>query len=176
MYTVNAEKREKTTKAKKIRKNGMIPCSISDGKKNETILIQISEGEARKLLKNKGKGGRVLLNCGSDSYETILKYIEIIQLNNQIENMVFQLLNEEEYISSFASIRLTNEDKIQAMIYQVVKEIPYKALPQDLVEEVEIDLTTIRQGSSLMLKDLPIAKNEKLQFLLKQDNVIVGIS
>ncbi len=177
MYTLNVEKRDLAIKAKKIRKNGMVPCSISDGKKSESIHIQIPENDAKKLLREKGKGGKVLIKCkDSESYQVIIKSVVMKQLNNEIENITFQLLNENEYVSSFARIILKNKDKVPTMVYQLVTEIPYRALPQDLVEEVIIDLGKLEQGKGLTLKDLPIWKDSSLQISMGENTSIVSIS
>lgn len=177
MYTLNVKKRDLQIKAKKIRKNGMIPCSISDGQKKESILIQLADGEAKKLLKNKGRGGRVSLNCSDgETYNVIIKDFVSSHLDDSIENITFQLLNENEYVNSFVRVILTNREKIQAMVYQSVTEIPYKALPQDLVEKIIIDLTELQRESKLMLKDLSIWSNKNLKFSMKEETLIVNIS
>lgn len=177
MYELLYEKRDLKVKAKKIRKNGMIPCNILDGKKKETLHIQVMDGDARKLLREKGKGGVISLKSNDgDSYHVIIKDISVMSLNNEIENITFQLLNEDEYVNSFARIILKNKDMAQTMINQVITEIPYRSLPQDLVEEVQIDLSVMKSGTGLALKNLPIWNNDKLSFGLKEDTVIVYIT
>ncbi|MDD3239990.1 MAG: hypothetical protein PHW47_07905 [Lachnospira sp.] len=176
MYTLNVEKRAPEIKAKKIRQKGMVPCSISDGKNHETILIQIPESVAKKLLRYKSKGNQVELVCGDDTYTTIIKEVSTTPLSNQIENIAFQRLHEDEYVNSYARVVLKNKDKIQKMVYLSVPEIPYKALTQDLVEEVEIDLTTIKPGTGMMLRELSIWGNEKLKIMMKGDKSIVQVA
>ncbi len=177
MYELNFEKRDLSVKAKKIRKNGMVPCNILDGKKKETIHIQVLDGDARKLLRDKGKGGAVSLKSSDgDNYHVIVKEIDIMSLNNQLENITFQLLNEDEYVNSFARIILRNKDLVQTMVNQLLTEIPYRSLPQDIVEEVEIDLSVVKSGTGLYLKDLPIWKNDKLSIELKEDTAILYIT
>lgn len=176
MYTLNVEMRDLNTKSKNIRKNGMVPCIISNGKTNETILIQIPDGEVKKLLRSKGRGGKIVLNCDGASYNVMMKEIISMHSSNQIEHITFVLLNEDEYVNSFARVILKNKDKIQSLIYQPVKEIPYKALSQHLVEEVEIDLATLKPGAKLMLTDLSIWDDKNLKILMKDDSTILSIS
>ncbi len=177
MYELIYEKRHTNEKAKKIRKNGMVPCSIVDGKKKETLHIQVLEGDIRKLLREKGKGGLVSLKSkDGEDYHVIIKEIDINSLSNQIESITFQLLNENEYVNSFARIILKNKDLVQTRINQLKTEIPYRSLPQDLVEEVVIDLSIIKSGTGISLKELPIWKNEKLSIEQKEDTAILYIT
>lgn len=176
MYTIKAEVRDLEVKAKRLRKIGLVPCSISDGLTHETMFIQIPEGEVRKLLREKSLGGKVRLDCGEKQFDTIIREVAVMPLKDQIESITFQLLNEHEFVSSFAKVKLTNQEKIQTMIYLMVKEIPYKALPKDLVEQVEVDVTKLKPGTSLLLRDMPIWQNENLQMILAEDRAIVNLA
>lgn len=176
MYTIDVEKRDSAIKAKKLRKNGIVPCSISDGKSKETQLIQISEGSAKKLLKEKGKGGNVLIHCEDQTYNVIIKEIEHNQLNNQIETITFQCLNENEYVNSTARVVLINRDKVPTLVQQSVEEIPYCALAQDLIEEIVIDLAKMSSGSTLKIKDLCIWTNKKIKVRMNEENLVLHVS
>ena len=100
MYILNVEKRELNKKAKAIRKNGKIPYNISEGKADETVMIQIPEGEGKRLLKNKGRGGKVLLQCDGEEYRVLIKDAVINHLEDRIETITFQRWEEKEYVNS----------------------------------------------------------------------------
>jgi large subunit ribosomal protein L25 len=54
-------------------------------------------------------------------------------------------------------------------------EIPYKALPADMVESVTVDLEGMEIGDSVSLADLDIAKNDAIELLIEADSPVVNI-
>lgn len=176
MYQLNVEKRDMKIKVKKLRRDGLIPCSILNGITADTIHVQVPEVDLRKLLKSKGRGGKALLICDNSEYEVIIKDISYLHVNDQLETVTFQNLVKNVYINSFARVNLLNRDKIQKAVYMAVKEIPYRALPGDLIEEVDIDLAQLRDHSVVYLKDLPIWNNKSLQIPMLGDRAIIHIA
>lgn len=176
MYTLKAERRDKTVKAKKLKRQGIIPCSIFGGDLEETLLIQIPEGEAKRLLKEKGKGGRVEIECGESKYHAIIKGFSYNQVNSQVDDIAFQKLVEYEIVTGYAQVILKNKNKIPTLVQQLVKEIPYKALPEKLVETVEVDLTKIRGISGLKVEDLPIWENSDIEVMMRGEQMVLSMA
>ena len=175
MYVLNVEKRNEMTKAKKLKKAGLVPGIVYGGNLEETLPIQFSEGEARRLLKHKLKGGNVLLECEGKKLNVLLKEIDCNPVNNQIDNLSFQCLVENEKVESVAQIVLKNRNKMPIMARQFVKEVPYRALPSDLIETIVIDLEKMRAGTSVTVKDLSIYQNPNIKILLEEDKVLLNI-
>ncbi|MGO5052380.1 50S ribosomal protein L25 [Lachnospiraceae bacterium LCP25S3_G4] len=175
MYKLDVEKRDKLVKAKKLRKNGIVPCSVYGGKLKETVMIQMQEGEARKLLKSKAKGGNVLLTCGADEWNVLVKDVSHNAVNNQIEDIVFENLVADEVINSTAQVVLKNRDKVPTMAQLILSEIPYKALPSNIVETVEIDLAELKIGDRLKVEQLSISQNPAVEVLLPAENIVLNI-
>lgn len=176
MYVLNVEKRNEMIKAKKLKKTGMVPGIVYGGDLKETLLIQIPEGEARKLLKSKLKGGNLTLECDGKKINVLLKEIDCNPVNKQIDNLSFQNLIEDEKVISVAHIILKNRNKTPLMVQRLMKEIPYRALPSDLIEKVEIDLEKIRTGVQIKVKDLPIYQNPNIEILLESDILVLNVT
>lgn len=175
MYVLNVEKRNEMIKAKKLKKAGMVPGSVYGGDLKETLLIQIPEGEARKLLKSKLKGGNLTLECDGKRFNVLLKEIDCNPVNSQIDNLSFQNLIEDEKVVSVAHILVKNKNKMPVMVQKLMKEIPYRALPSNLIEKIEIDLEKIRAGAQLKVKDLPIYQNPNIEILLEPDMLVLNV-
>lgn len=58
------------------------------------------------------------------------------------------------------------------MVSQILSEIHYKALPGDLVEVVEIDVTQMREEQRLTLEELPIWNDKTIEITLPGDSVV----
>lgn len=175
MYLLNVEKRDQKIKAKNLRATGQVPGNVYGGTLTETISIQIPQKEAKKLLKTKAKGGRVQLHCDEKKFNVIIKEINLSPIYGDIENVSFQQLEEDKVITATAQIILLNKEKIPVMIQQFLSELPYKALPSHLVEEIEIDMEGRKAGSCIKVEDLSIAKDPEIELLLPLDSLVLNL-
>ena len=90
--------------------------------------------------------------------------------------VVTDALVKGEKVHSVAEIILHNKEKVvDGVLEQFLEEIAYKALPEDLVEKIEIDCGTLRLGDTIKVSDLDIAKNDKLDIQTELDTPIVSI-
>lgn len=176
MYSLKVEKRNELDKARKLRKAGLIPGSIYGGDLKETLLIQIPEKEANKLLKEKSKGGNVILEYEGKQLNVLLKDTSYCAINSQVEDINFQSLVEGEVVTSVAQVVLLNKNKVQRMVQQLLKEVTYKALPSNLVEKIELDLTKMRDHRRVMVKDLSIFQNSNVEVLDPGDTMVLSIA
>lgn len=172
MYQLNVELRDPKVKAKKLRREGLVTGNIFGGKLEETVLIQMSEGVAKKLLREKFVGGMVVLTCGTKKYPVLLKEVSTIPMYNQIEELSFQSLADGVTVLSQAQVVLLNKSEVPFMVTQILSEIHYKALPEDLVEIVEIDVTQMNEEQRLTLEELPIWKDKTIEIILPGDSVV----
>ncbi len=175
MYSVKAENRNPDMKVKKLRESGIVPGCVYGGSLAETLNIQIPIKEVVQLLKSKTIGGQVVINVEGNKLLGLLKEIGTHPVSNQIEHLSFQSLVANELVTSTARIVLKNEDKITDFIRQSVSDVHYKAFPSHLVEEIFIDVTGMKAGSSIKIEDLAIAKNKDVELLTAPDTVVLVI-
>ena len=137
MYVLNVEKRNEMIKAKKLKKAGMVPGSVYGGDLKETLLIQIPEGEARKLLKSKLKGGNLTLECDGKRFNVLLKEIDCNPVNSQIDNLSFQnLIEDEKVVHSLRvvskidnSVESDDSEEVEVQSLQTLMEEYINAIP-----------------------------------------------
>lgn len=175
MNTIRAEIRSPQTKAKTLRKTGSVPCCIFGPSLSETLSIQISQADAEKLLKTGGEGCKAELELDDGKKTVLIKEISRNTVKDEIEHIAFLMLEEGRKVNTTAKIVLLNKDKISGYVSQVLFRIPYSALPADLVETVTVDLTELQVGRRLTVKDLPIARNNKVELLLSTESPVLGI-
>ncbi|MDD3140268.1 MAG: hypothetical protein PHX08_15000 [Lachnospiraceae bacterium] len=175
MYIIEMEKRNGNEKAKKLRKNGFVPCSVKMGDPEETLLYVITEGAGAKLLREKARGGLVTLKDGENEYPAVIKEISYNGMNKVIEDLAFQVLDDEKVVSTVAKVVLLNKDKVSTMVRILMPEIPYKALPKDLVETVQIDLAQLKPGESRNIEELEMAQNPNIEITVDKSNAVLNI-
>lgn len=175
MYIVKADSRNAEVKVKKLRESGIVPGCVYGGKLDETMLIQMDGKEVLKLLREKAVGGQVSVDVNGEKIISLLKEVSVSPVGNKIEHLSFQGLIADEPVQSTAQIILINKDKVSDIIRQVLFEIPIKALPAHLVEEITIDLTGMSAGVVMRLEDLEIAKNADVEILTATDTMVLSI-
>ena len=160
MNTLKAEKRDMLTKAKKLRREGYVTGNIYGREMKESIPLQITKADAEKILKSEGKGSQVMLEVAGETYDALIKEIDYDSLRGQLLEIDFQALVSNEKVHSVAEVILLGQDDVQAgVVQQMLQEVTYKALPADLVDKIKVDVSHMKVGETLKVKDLDIAKN-----------------
>jgi large subunit ribosomal protein L25 len=173
MFTLQAEPRSTSLKAKQLRKQGLIPVGLYGGDINKSL--QIKQSEVTRLIKSKTTGGNVLLDVEGEKINAIIREIGRGPVSGKVEHISFQEVNRNELVTNTAQIVLINRDKIPEYIQQVLFEIPYKAIVSKLIETIEIDLDGMKAGTSIKVMDLEIAKNDDIELLIDPDSLVVSI-
>ncbi len=57
----------------------------------------------------------------------------------------------------------------------MLEEIPFKALPEALVEKIEIDVAQMHIGDTIKVKDLEIASDKDVTLQIDPEEVIVTL-
>lgn len=175
MFILKAENRNTGLKPKQLRRMGIIPATVYGKSLDKSLSIQFSHGEIARFLKSSFTGSRVDLALGNEKYPVLLKDTTYTPASGALEHLSFQVLKSDEVVSSTIKIVLLNREKISAMIQQTLSEVPYKALPSNLIDSIEIDLEGMQTGDSVRISDLEVANNENVEILIPLDTMVVSI-
>ncbi|MGI6027815.1 MAG: 50S ribosomal protein L25 [Candidatus Heteroscillospira sp.] len=176
MYTIKVQARQKQEKVKQLRRNGFVPATVYGYGMAESISVQLERGEADKMLRAHSRGAMVALDMDGRKLVCLLKCADRNQLKNEIEHIEFQKLHDNRPVNASAQIVLLNREKIPGYIGQEMFELPYCALPADLVETVAVDLCDLPKSRCVTVSDLELAKNERIEILCPGDNLVVKVS
>lgn len=176
MNIITVENRSGLTKAKQLRRNGIIPCAIYDGSLGESLSVQIDQATGRQLLRSKREGNKVELELDGKIIPVQIKDLERNFVNNEIIHITFQALEADKKVNSKVPIVLENTDKVVGVLEQMLFEVPYSAFPADMIDSVAIDLEALVVGSVLTLEDIPAFKNKNINLQLNSDSTILRIS
>lgn len=177
MNTLKAEKRSMNVKAKRLRREGYVTGNVFGKEIKNSIPIQMLNADVNKLLKNNHKGSQVLLDIDDEQHLVLIKDIEFNANTNYIDEIDFQALVKNEQVHSVAEIIPENHEKIQEGIFQLeMKEISYKALPAALVDSIKIDVSHMKVGDVILVKDLDIASNKDITVLDNPDAIVAVVT
>ena len=177
MNTLKAEKRDMSIKAKRLRREGYVTGNVFGKEIKGSIPIKLEKSAVDRLLKLHRRGSQVMLDVDGESMDVLLKEINFNPLKGQVDEIDFQALVKGEKVQSVAEVILENHDKVASGVLQLLlEEVPYRALPGDLVEKVMVDVGNLKVGDSIKVGDLDMAKNEKVDLLIDPETIIVTVS
>ncbi|OUQ25632.1 50S ribosomal protein L25/general stress protein Ctc [Lachnoclostridium sp. An131] len=176
MNTLKAEKRDMTTKAKKLRREGYVTGVIYGREMKESIPLKMEKPAVERVLKTGGKGSQVMLEVDGQTYDALIKEIDYDSLKGQLLEVDFQALVSNEKVHSVAEIILLNHEAVQeGVIQQMLQEVSYRALPADLVDKIKIDVSSMKVGDTLKVEDLEIAKNPEIDLQTPLDAAVATV-
>ncbi len=177
MNTLKAEKRSMDVKAKRLRREGYVTGNLFGKKIEGSIPLKMEARAVEALMKTEGKGGQIMLDVEGESYDVLIKEVHYNSLTRSYDELDFQALVSGEKVHSVAELAFVNHEKITEGVFQeFVTEIPYRALPEDLVEKITIDAGEMRVGDKILVGDLDIAKNDKITLGIETDKVIAEVT
>ena len=176
MNTLKAEKRDMETKAKKLRREGFVTGNIFGKEIEGSIPVKMEKAEVDKLLKTKNKGSQIVLDVDGQKMHVLIKEVDYNTLKKQVDEVNFQALVSGEKVHSVAEVVLLNHEMVmEGVLEPVLTEIAYKAVPEALVEKVEIDVANMKPGESVKVKDLPIASNKDIDLMTDLEMTVVTV-
>ena len=177
MNTLKAEKRNMQTKAKRLRREGFVTGNVFGREIKESIPVQMQKADVERLLKTKNKGSQIMLELEGEQIDVLIKEVDFNPLKGAVDEIDFQALVKGEKVHYVAEVVLLNHEKvITGVLQQLLEEIAYKAVPDALVEKVEIDVGSLRVGDRIKVKDLPIAEDKDIDLITDPEATVVVVS
>ncbi len=164
---LNAELRDRTGKeiAKKLRAKGMIPA-IFYGPRSETIPLMVDPKELAKTLHTEA-GENVLIDLnirkGEQSLQKVvmLKEIQVHPLQRSALHADFYEVSMDVMVSVEIPVHLLGKPegvKMGGILEQVQRSIQIQCLPGDIPKSIDIDVSELKVGDSIHVRDLKIEK------------------
>ncbi|WMJ76137.1 MULTISPECIES: 50S ribosomal protein L25 [unclassified Sedimentibacter] len=170
---IKIKKRENTNsrESKKLRKNGFVPASIScKGKDSVSVYLRTDE-----LKKSVNKYGRyALFKLSIENEDTItgmVKDIHYSPIKGELLNVDLQEVSMSEEIKADLPVRLKGVEKLELrklMALSQLDVIRVKGLPQDIPDEITIDVSNINGIENINVADVDFPKGIVPEINLEQ--------
>ena len=164
---LEAKKRKEIGKlVKKVRQDGFIPAIVY-GYNQEPMPISL-EKRSSTLILNKVSGSTMLtLNIEGKEYSTLVRDVQRDHLRNEFLHLDFLVVSLTEKLRTAVSITLVGDAAVlkeyEALIVAGITEVEVEALPQDLPETIEVDVSGLAEiGDAIYLKDVPSPANVEI--------------
>jgi large subunit ribosomal protein L25 len=146
-----------SAESRRLRKQGLIPGVVYG--RSEPFAISIGERELRSALTSPA-GSHAVLDVaieGGRSHSVILKDYQRDKIRGQIIHVDLQEVRLDQPIQTAVSVTLIGEPagvKEGGILAQVANEVNVEALPLEVPQHLEVDISGLEIGDSLRLGDL----------------------
>ncbi|MDI6839544.1 MAG: 50S ribosomal protein L25 [bacterium] len=169
---LKAEIRTKKGKreVKRLRNKNKIPVIVY-GHGEEPVLLQVDENE----LKLIGETEHFTLDFGK-KLDVIVKDVQWDPVTSKIIHVDFQHLRKGEKVKVripivFEGIPIGVKEQ-GGILEHILSEVEVECLPEDIQEEIKVDVSNLKIGDSIHLKDLPPIKGK---FTISLDSVVATV-
>jgi len=164
--------------ARRLRAEGMIPGVLYG--RSAPHAFAVEERELRRALH--GPGGMhtildVVVGEQATAHPSVLKDFQLHPVSGRILHIDLQEVRLDQPITASVSVHLLGESpgaKIGGILSQQIREISVEALPMEVPEHVELDISGLEMGDSLRLAD--VAAIAGVTYLDDPDTVLVTVS
>jgi large subunit ribosomal protein L25 len=165
-------------KVKQLRKDGIIPAHIF-GHKVKTVHVQVKAGEFHKVFEKAGETGIISLSVDSEKRPVLVRNLQIHPVTDEPLHIDFYQVNLTEKVKVNVPLEIVGEapavEKKIGLLLTPVSEVEIEALPADLPENIEVDITKLSEiGSEIKVKDLKVDRT-KVQVLTDEELVVAQI-
>ena len=146
-----------TGDARRLRKTGLIPAIVY-GKGVEPKCISVNATEWQLLSRNELN----ILSLVEDGKETLvlLKEVQHDPIRNRTRHLDFQAIRMDQKIKAHVAVRpghaLPAGASAGGLLEQNIHEIEVESLPQDLPEEIIVDVSGMNLGDMIHVGDIPM--------------------
>lgn len=152
------EKREKpnSRKSKQLRRDGYLPGSISS-KGKDSISVKVKTDDLRKSLASYGRNALFKLTLDNKDITGMVKDIHVSPLKGTMLNVDFQEVSLTEEIKVDLAIALKGIDELEFKKLMALRQsdiITVRGLPQDIPDDISIDLSNIDKIDNICIKDV----------------------
>jgi len=167
-------------KVKKLRQEGILPGNIF-GKNIKSTGIQVDTKLFSKTFLEAGESSLIYLFIDSDkvSRPVFVSQVSKHPLTGDMQHVSFHQVDLKEKVTAPVPVVLIGESlaekEKQGIMVQQIDEIEVEALPTDMPENIQIDITNLAAvGDSITVKDIKI-NTSKLEIKTDPDTMIVQI-
>jgi large subunit ribosomal protein L25 len=165
--------------SRRLRRAGLIP-GVLYGRGIKPHPICVPERELRRVLTG-GHGLHAILDVVLDgqkaTHSSVLKDYQVDPIRGKIEHFDLQEVRLDRAIQTSVVVEIVGESagtKAGGVLSQVTREIRVEALPLEVPDRIELDVSAMEIGDTLRLSDL--AAREGVSFLDDPETVLATVT
>jgi large subunit ribosomal protein L25 len=154
-----------SAESRRLRKQGLIPGVLYG--RSKPVAIAVAERDLRTALTGRA-GMHAVLDVtvdGRGSHSAILKEFQVSKVRGKLTHVDLQEVRLDQPIQTAVSVHLIGEPvgvKEGGVLSQVTTEVHIEALPLEIPEHLDIDVSEMQIGDTLRLSALDVPDNVTL--------------
>ena len=175
---INAEKRNVTGKqVKALRRQGLLPGVIY-GRHIEAFPIQMDAHDASLILDKLTASSLITIDVDGEKFNVLMRDRQRDVIFGDLLHVDFLVVSLTEKLRATVELKLVGEapvaDNPEVVVTQVLNAIEIEALPQDLPEVIEVDVSTLETvDDEITVADLDLGKD--IAILTDPNETIVSV-
>lgn len=165
--------------ARKIRNEGNLPAVVY-GMGSEPMPLTINAREFYNMT-HAHAGANLIIKLNLDGAKTaptvILKEVQKNPVRDNVLHVDFHRIKLDQLIHAAVSINVVGDSvgiREGGVLNVMLRELTVEALPTDIPEVIDIDITTVGINESVKVGDIPVS--DKFSILTSEDETIVSIA
>ncbi|HET8690075.1 MAG TPA: 50S ribosomal protein L25 [Candidatus Saccharimonadales bacterium] len=154
-------------KVKNLRRDGLVP-GVVYGPGTEPIAVQAPDILAAKAYRAAGRHHPVYLDIEGKKKIAMIKHADVDPVKNSLRHLSFHAVKQNEPVEAEVPVRLMGEGESEAekaglIILQNIEQLEVRALPMDLPDFLEVDITGLKEaGERVTVADVKLPASVEL--------------
>lgn len=168
-------------KVKSLRKNGQLPGHVF-GKGLETEAVSVDGKTFLKTFKEAGETGLIDLKIGAEKVRPVMvRGVQYDPVSGEPLHIDFYQVNLTQTVKVPVPLVLIGEQPElvhlgEAIVLQTLNEVEAEALPTDLIEKIEVDITNLKNiDDAITVGQLNFDRN-KLKVSAGEEEIVVKLA
>jgi large subunit ribosomal protein L25 len=160
----------------KIRQQGNIPAVVY-GKKFGSRAIAVEEVDFIKTMRAEGKTGVFKLDIDGTKTDVMIYDLQYDTIKNKVIHVDFYAADMNVEMDADVPVSVVGESKgvkEGGVLQQAVYELSVRALPQELPDQIEVNVEELDVNDALLVKDLKAGDN--YAFNNEPEEVVVSVT
>ncbi len=171
-----------TGASRRLSITGRTPGIVYGGS-GEPSLIEIDHNALFHAIKKEAFHASVLeMELGGKTEKVLLRDLQMHPYKQMIQHVDFQRVDARTRLTMKVPLHYSGEEESPAvkaencLVNHVMTELSISCMPKDLPEFIAIDLSGLKKGSPLHLKDITLPKGVKFVAKGQENPVLVSVS
>lgn len=147
-------------KVKHLRAGGVLPATVY-GKKVTSFSVTVQTSEFKKIYHEAGETGLVELTIDKDIHPVLIHNVQIDPVDESLLHVEFYQVDLKVKVKTKVPLQIVGESPAvterKGVILSLLTEIEVEALPTDLPEHIEVDVTSLAEvGQEITVSQLAV--------------------
>ena len=174
---IQATKRDTTGKKSKLRElrsADRIPAVLY-GKSTDATSISMDRKTFELAYRDNLRHARYVIEVEGTPRQTLIKDVQKNKLTERIEHVdffAFDANHKTEYMVPIVTLGTAVGEKTGGILTVVQREVKVRAMPLDIPDKIEIDVTNLDLNHTIRIRDL---HTEKFEFIAHPEDPVVSV-